>query len=323
MVHLTRSSEDAVRLLDDKIASGETLQLSCSKVQANRDLDKVIDEYEVWENSCAGLLRVIFDDESISKEFKETGFVSYDLNRSFAEDIHAMHTDIKQSVSKLKSVKSDILNGVYENKPKDIPEPNPTVASAKIARSSAIIVALITACFGFLTAYIAIPSKPPTQLQKQGFENLSIEGKWKYICTDYNGLYQHGGRFTVSKNSLGAMQLSGERMWRNTYDSLTKSWIFNEFKGTSVLTWKSRWIYVHNVNDFNMEYEIIVNGESVKGYCTANIVQDHNQIQKMDGSFYQLLPRTPLLAGTIKFIKVTDYDYDNPVWSKNEIIKNK
>lgn len=181
----------------------------------------------------------------------------------------------------------------------------------------AIILATITAVSGIVTTYIASPKKPASAMEKQGLENLSIQGKWIYVCTDYNGKYQHGGRFKVSKQSSGALQLNGERMWKDILSEDSTKWRCNVFTGNQIFPWKSLWIYVHDENQFNMEYEITVDGQVIKGYCNGDITAEGNQVQKIEGYFYQLLPRTPLLAGRITFNKVTDNDYNNPAWRKN------
>lgn len=194
---------------------------------------------------------------------------------------------------------------------------NQTTKAAKIDLWKAVIIALITAASGIVTTYIALPRKPATAIDLQGLGNLSIEGKWLYVCTDYNGQYQHGGRFKVGKRSDGALQLNGERMWKDVQDSLTLKWSCTEFKSEKITPWNSHWIYVHDENQFNMEYEITVDGKVVKGYCTGSITSENSNVEKIEGYFYQLLPTTPLLAGRVTFTKVTDADYSNPLWRKN------
>ena len=194
---------------------------------------------------------------------------------------------------------------------------DPIISKSRIDLWQAIIIALITAIASIITTYIAQPSKPATAIDKQGLGNLSIQGKWLYVCTDYNKKYQHGGRFKVNKLSNGALQLNGERMWKDVQNVQSAKWICNEFKGDQILPWKSNWIYVHDENQFNMEYEITVNGDVIKGYSNGDITIENNQVQKIEGYFYQLLPQTPLLAGRITFYKVTDNDYNDPIWRKS------
>ncbi|MCW3101698.1 MAG: hypothetical protein JWO09_138 [Bacteroidetes bacterium] len=196
----------------------------------------------------------------------------------------------------------------------NIPRP---IRIAKIDTWKAVIIAIITAISGIVTTYIASPPKTPTEAQLQNVRNLSIEGRWKYVCTDYNDLYQHGGRFEVIKQDNGALQLRGERMWKDIYDTVKHAWNCNDFKGNEIIPWNSIWIYVHDKTQFNMEYEMIDHSIVKKGYCTATIIADKGDVQKIEGYFYQLLPTTPLLAGRVAFEKVTDSDYNNPVWKKN------
>jgi hypothetical protein len=121
----------------------------------------------------------------------------------------------------------------------------------------------------------------------------------------------------VSKQTNGSLQLNGERMWKDIQDEQSSKWLCKDFKGDKILPRKSHWIYVHDDNQFNMEYEITVDGHIIKGYCNGDITSENNDVQKIEGYFYQLLPQTPLLAGRVTFYKVTDNDFNNPVWRKN------
>ena len=189
------------------------------------------------------------------------------------------------------------------------------ISVAKIDLWKAVILALITAVAGLITSFITLPEK--AALGKQGLGNLSLQGEWIYVCTDYNGKYQHGGRFTVSEQPDGSLRLDGERMWKDIQDEKSGKWTCTKFNSNKILPWNSRWIYVHDDNQFNMEYEITVDKDIIKGYCYGAITSNNNDVQKIEGYFHQLLPQTPLLAGRVTFYKVSDNQYNDPDWRKN------
>jgi len=180
-----------------------------------------------------------------------------------------------------------------------------------------VIVAIITSITSVFTTWMALPNKPATAIDKQGLRDLSIEGMWLYVCTDYNEKYQHGGRFEVKRNIDGSLKLEGQRMWKDIQNDTTRKWKCNNFQNEKIIRWSSKWIYVHDENQFNMEYEMDKDGEIIKGYCTGAITSEDKQVERIDGYFYQLLPRTPLLAGRIIFYKVSKGEYNNPSWRKN------
>jgi hypothetical protein len=296
MATIILSKTDTLKHLTDKVNDGKVILIKCQNINNQTDYDNLVDEHENWWQSSVNLLRQLFSNEKISEDFLNVGFTTFDKNASFATSVRRFSQNISSDINKLEIIIKDVSNDLY--KPQIISAmANPNISAAKIELWKALIIALITAATAIFTTYIAIPDKPATAVDKQGLGNLSIQGKWLYACTDYNGKYQHGGRFKVSKQTNGSLQLNGERMWKDIQVEQSSKWVCNDFKGDKILPWKSHWIYVHDDNQFNMEYEITVDGHVIKGYCNGDITSENNDVQKIEGYFYQLLPQTPLLAG--------------------------
>ncbi len=188
-------------------------------------------------------------------------------------------------------------------------------SSIKLEIWKAIIGAIITAIIGGLFAYIFIPK--PIDQEKRQVGNLSLEGKWKYICTSYDGSYQHGGRFVVQKEPSGSLILNGDRMWRDEYDSVTKEWKCVNYKESDYKSWKTNWIYIKDNTQMMFEYELQVD-QTVKGYCTGVINEnDKGEVKAVDGWFYVLGQKNPLY-GKILFKKVSVSEFnDSTTLAKN------
>jgi hypothetical protein len=190
------------------------------------------------------------------------------------------------------------------------------VEIAKIGMRQAIIIAVITAFSGIITGiftgYFAIPKPIDPQIQ-QGVKDLSLEGKWKYVCTDYKREYQHGGRFYIEKDSHGGLILVGQRMFKDVKNDTLNKWVPKVFPSSEYANWNSTWIYVHDNVQFNFEYEITSYGK--KGYCTGRINKENNKIQSITGNFYQLFPAENL-AGSVIFTKISDVEYASPSWDR-------
>jgi hypothetical protein len=193
---------------------------------------------------------------------------------------------------------------------------DPNIEVARIGMKQAVIVALITAfagiITGILTGYFALP-KPIDPQIKQGVKDLSLEGKWKYICTDYKLKYQHGGRFYIEKDDHGGLILIGQRMFKDVYNDSASKWSSKTFPSSGYANWNSTWIYVRDNVQFNFEYEIT--SLNKKGYCTGHINKVRDIVQSITGNFYQLFPAENL-AGSVIFTKITDEEYANPVWDR-------
>ncbi|MEI6684057.1 MAG: hypothetical protein WCO44_15610 [Bacteroidota bacterium] len=188
-------------------------------------------------------------------------------------------------------------------------------STIKLEIWKAIIAALITGIIGGLFAYVFIP-KPIDPVKRQ-VGNLCLEGKWKYICTSYDGTYQHGGRFIVQKEPSGSLILNGDRMWRDEYDSVTKKWRCVNYKESDYKSWKTNWISIQNNTQMMFEYELQLD-KTIKGYCTGVIIENnHGEVKAVEGWFYILGQKNPLY-GKILFKKVSDTIFsDSTTLTKN------
>lgn len=195
---------------------------------------------------------------------------------------------------------------------KKIEKDQPAVKIAEIGMKQAIIISMITSLTGVITGYYTI-KKPVDPQEVQGVTKLDLEGKWKYICTDFNGKYQHGGRFYIEKQANGALLLVGQRMFKDTIIEKANKWVPHNFKPSEYLGWNSNWIYVNSNTQFNFEY--FINTTNTKGYCTGYIEKDGSKVSRIDGHFYQLLP-SKNLAGQVVFIKISENEYNNPSWQR-------
>src|SRR6202000_1250881 len=111
-------------------------------------------------------------------------------------------------------------------------------------------------------------------------------GRWKYICTSFDGTYQHGGRLTVQKQSDGSLSLDGERMWKDTQDTLKHVWTYINFAPGNYLDWDSDWILVRNNTSINFEYKIQMQDKEVIGYCSGTIYSKKDTALEIKGHFY-------------------------------------
>lgn len=289
------------------VTDGNKILRECGAINDKHQYEECRHNHQEWRSSCGQQLKQLFTEKSISDDFLKVGaLVISETNRTLENYILDLQEDITDDLNNLSKIEDDVFTDLYTTQP----------SSFKVEVWKAAAAAIITAIASIITTIIVSPPKDPSAKAMQGLQDLSLNGKWLYVCTDYNGFYQHGGTFTVTTLSDGALQLNGLRMWKDTYDTVNKVWSCKTFTSEKILPWYSTWIYVHARNQFNMEYEITVDGQIVKGYCTGSIKEGNAEVQKIEGYFYQLLPRIPLLAGRVTFNKVGDSEYFHPVWER-------
>lgn len=172
-----------------------------------------------------------------------------------------------------------------------------------------IIITVLTAICGAVTGYFGGPHKVDP-VQEAALHALGIEGKWKYICTSFDGTYQHGGRLIIQKSSDGSFILNGERTWRDTKDTISGKWTYNVYRESDYGQWSSTWIFVKNNSVIRFEYEMPMQSITVKGYCTGIVNSKDNMAQEIKGNFY-VLNNKPILTGQIIFKRVTDDDFNS------------
>lgn len=301
MATITTSKDKAIKRIQDKVVEGQMLLKKLSDDVNKSDYDNVLNDHETWRTSCFNTLRQIFSDEVLASKFlgDEDG---YPTDESFSQQLASLKSDIKTDVKKLLHTIDDLNDNLYSQ------GGDKEIKVAKLSLMTTIIVALITAIGGIVAGYVALPHKPDP-LAIQGLDNVSLEGKWKYICTSFDGSYQHGGRFTVQKQKDGSLILNGERIWSDTKDTLN-NWICKTYPESEYLHWFTNWIFVKDDSKMNFEYVIPMQDRTVTGYCTGIIDAEDKQVKSVKGNFY-VLNDTPILTGQIIFRKVTDEDYNS------------
>jgi hypothetical protein len=113
MATLKKSKNDTLKHLDDKVRDGQTILLKCQTIRNKNDYDKLVDEHEIWWKSSGNLLKQLFSDEEISKDFLYVGFVSFDGNASFYDKVSDFNQNITTDIEKLKIVVNDVTNDLY------------------------------------------------------------------------------------------------------------------------------------------------------------------------------------------------------------------
>ena len=303
MATLTTKKENAIKRLQDKLGVGEQLHSKLTNKLSENEFSELVEEVEVWSRSAANTLRQIFSDNHLSEDFLSNEDTVVPVDQTYAQKISELKRDIKTKTAKLEHVISDLDNDLYYQ------GVDTNVKVARIGLWQSIIIAIITAIAGIVTGFIASPSKTDP-LDKQGLGKLTLEGKWKYICTSFDGSYQHGGRFKVQKDKDGALYLVGERMWRDTKDAITGTWTNKEYLESDYLQWHTNWIFVNKNSQMNFEYEIPTQKANILGYCSGRIYSEKDTVEYVKGNFY-VLNENPILTGQIIFKRVTNDDYNS------------
>ncbi len=314
MATITVTKEIALERIQEIISDARKLIEECKPTITQNDYRTLLNRYETWMNSTIIVLAEIFTEKKIS----ETFFSAEDISLSeetHSEKILSLTSEISNEITKLEGLIKSLQMGIYSQ------EENPTIVVAKIARRQAITISIITAIAGIITGiiagYLGIPHKIDP-VKQQGFKNISLNGKYKYLCTSFDGTYQHGGRIIVQKGADGSLVLHGERMWKDIKDTITNKWHDSNFAEGNYLQWSSDWIYVINDSKINFEYEISSQNNLIKGYCTGDILTDEKgKVQSLTGNFY-VLNSKPILNGSMLFQAVNDSIYN----TKSTLKKN-
>lgn len=309
MATITISKEKAIKRLSDKINEAEEITLQLKPNVSISEYSRLLDEGNIWIDSTADTLKQIFSDNHLSDKFSDDDDDSIE-SEPLSAKIKNLKNELKDKIKRLEHIVDDLRDNIYKQ------QTDSQASLAKWGFWQTIIVALITAIAGIITGYIAIPHKI-SPLDKQGLSTLTLEGKWKYICTSFDGTYQHGGRLVVQKEKDGSLVLNGERMWRDTKDTLTQKWTCKNFEESDYLFWNTNWILVRNDTQINFEYKIPMKDRDVIGYCSGIIDSDDGKVVCIKGNFY-VINQSPILTGQIIFKRVTDDDYG----SKSTLTKN-
>lgn len=215
MANITTTKEKALKRIQDKIGEAHTIRNKLTSEISQAEYRKLLNEAEIWKTSSGNALKQIFSDEHLSKVFLEDDSVILLHDNSFSKNISSLKDELIDDIKKLEHIINDLNENLYTQ------QGDKEAKLAKWGFLQTVIVALITAGAGIFTGYLAIPHKTDP-LEKQGLSTITLEGKWKYICTSFDGSYQHGGRFIVQKEADGSLILNGERMWKDIKDTSGK-----------------------------------------------------------------------------------------------------
>lgn len=303
MSRLVILKEKAIEKLNQRATDGRSL---IQLLKANQDVNKemLLEEYDFWRTGTVSVLRQIFSDDHIAKEFQEDAPFTQTNDSNILEELEK---SIKYDLRSIEHTTKCINDNTYEF----IETENQK--AARLSLWQTVIVTLVTALGTIFTGYMALPSK---SAQQQGLVNVTLAGHWKYICTAFDGSYQHGGRLTVDKDEDGLLSLVGERMWRDNKDS-TGTWINTNFKESDFLQWHTTWINVRKNREISFEYRIPTQDRDILGYCTGHITTEKDTVVRVMGQFYVLNER-PILTGQIIFKKVSKDEYE----SDSTLMKN-
>jgi hypothetical protein len=302
MATITTKKDIAVKRLEEKLSSGNDFQRKFLNDVNQNEYSDLVDDFETWRNSTASTLRQLFSDNHLAEDFLEDDGVVVPVDKPHNEKVAELKKDVKNSIVKIEHLIFDVKNDLYyQGVDKEF-------KVAKLGLWQSITIAIITAVAGIITGYITSPNKTDPVERQLG--SLTLEGRWKYICTSFDGTYQHGGRFQVQKEKDGTLYLVGERMWRDSYDTLTKTWKNKDFNESDYLQWHTNWIYVKNNAKMNFEYEIPMQKGNILGYCTGDITSQNGKVEYVKGNFY-VLNAEEILKGQIIFKTVNDEEYNN------------
>lgn len=115
MASLVINKKKAKRLLTDKISEGNNIISKVANIHYHSEYTKMIEEHELWWNSVGELLKQIFDDERIAEKFQDIGFF-VPTQKSLNQKINDFKVDIRNDLSKIQQIISDIQNDIYLRK---------------------------------------------------------------------------------------------------------------------------------------------------------------------------------------------------------------
>lgn len=167
----------------------------------------------------------------------------------------------------------------------------------------------IKLCCLFVKIPVLIPLETETPQVLKGLETEApstvrtspLVGKWKYACTSFDLLYQHGGEFTIGPQSNGKLKLKGYRMWKKLRKAEGSRWKIIKYDELEYTHWSSVFIFEIDKEKFAFEYEIPQQNGNLRGYCSCTLKHSEDGTLKAEGRFYEL---NKLITGTIRFDKI-------------------
>jgi hypothetical protein len=296
MATINVNREVAIERIESKISEAKKLKEKLTTSLDPEVFKNELYEAEEWKINTVNTLQQVFSDNILADTFTKIDLNKCLQSPELSNKITILNTEISSGIKKLENILTDIRKGLFYT------TIHPQLRVAQISLWKSII---ITIAGALISAFFAYKSKSENS---QGLRDLTLQGKWKYICTSFDGTYQHGGRFEVQKGRDGSLFLSGERMWRDTEDTLTGKWNNRNYTESEYLQWYTNWIYVNNSSQMNFEYVIPTKTKNILGYCTGRILSNKKLVEYVKGNFY-VLTETPILTGQIIFKRVSDSDY--------------
>jgi len=172
MTKLLINKKKALALLNDKEIQGKALLGKLDNVRSQADYDYLLDEHDIWWNSVGELLKQVFDNDSISKNFLFVGFFVPQV-RTFSQEVSDFSDEIKSDLSKIQQIINDIKRDVYQQIDKFEFTYDGLIAYFKKNKIIAIIMIIILVFIGFsnvLDNYV----KTNANLKRIQIENDSI-----------------------------------------------------------------------------------------------------------------------------------------------------
>jgi hypothetical protein len=309
MATLNIDKDNAIDIVEESIQNGRKIIQEIISSVSDTTINSASQKVKDWKSDTSDNLKQIFNDAEISNRFLSTDDLAQSVDVGIDDQRKILIAELQKAVEVLERIENKVKKGLFD------PRASSDEVVARWSMLQAIVVPIIAALVGLLTGFLS--ANKGGAGDKQGLDSLSFEGKWKYICTSFDGNYQHGGRFIVRKDKDGYLYLSGERMWKDTKDS-SRKWVNHVYPESEYLNWKTNWIFVNKNSQMNFEYQIRTETSTTLGYCSGQIAWvDKEEVGLVIGNFY-VLDSEKILRGQIRFKKVSDNEYQ----STNTLPKN-
>ncbi|TWI81698.1 hypothetical protein IQ13_2717 [Lacibacter cauensis] len=176
MATLIKTKNDTIKHLEDKVRDGQIILSKCHNLRNQNEYEKLLDEHEIWWKSSGNLLKQLFSDDEISKDFLDVGFISFDPNESFQDKVSAFSQSTYSDIEKLKTIIKDVTNDLYSSQTNSqSTNKNKWERSHKIALAS-LVVAIVVLIFGNnLYDRLTKPSEKQNQVDDTTSTILSID----------------------------------------------------------------------------------------------------------------------------------------------------
>ena len=183
MAELLVKKKRAIELIDEKIDRCKNLIIEIENIGNTNQYDKVLDKHDVWWKSVGELLIQIFDDERISKSFKNhNGFFFTEI--SFSQKVNDFKNETENDLNKLIQIKTDIKNEIYKTNSNTTTTYDNIINSLKNNKIIAIILVVIVVLLGGLKIFNESSKAKDNFTKINQTENDEIDQPDKSIVSD-------------------------------------------------------------------------------------------------------------------------------------------